>query len=204
VIASELKTVQKDGKVCVSVGTETARGCRRAEQLHQDEFPDHEFLATAGLTEIIDTNLAASSIWQKLREYLGKRGGTSSNVLATVWMANLMEDFVKQIDPQLRTHRCCSSIFKTTGEARELAFFCVSHRALDPVTDVVVVVKRWQALRAWLLCKHWLKMYGQDKWVKLTLRTYSSPITWIPYECLALLKEIWTMTKEKFFAIRPT
>jgi hypothetical protein len=122
------------GKKEVILGINTKIACERAVALALDHLQKEApamIVATAG---------DAGAKWNR------------------VMMCSLMRDYMFSLSNKVKiaTYHYADE-FTTWGEMKALAHHVRRHFAFTQVTSVILSVKWWHALRAWVLCRYWLK-----------------------------------------------
>jgi hypothetical protein len=177
----------RNGKDRIVPDKETATACEDAANLQNRTHHDHVLVAAAGDTIFVPHKSGKGEVIKKLVLYLLPFLRVPPLGL-TVWMAETMKDHVKWFNPAAEMKICKAREFTTSGEMDALAQFCYySH-----TEEVVLVVKKSQAFRMKLLCRHWLKHYNCMH-MTVSVVTFRNSETWMLYELLALCKDITAM-----------
>lgn len=159
----------RDRRGKVIVGPETRIACDRALEMRMAD-PDR--------TTIVVTAAHASEKWDR------------------VFMATVMEEYMRSRDPSAPIIVRKAETFNTSGEMKKLATVMATKQSF---TSIVIVVKWWHAPRSKLLCLYWLWRYDV-KGIPVTVSSCPSKASWkaILYEFIgAWPKNIFKMVMGK-------
>ena len=171
---------------------ETYDACKVATLLQMRTYHDHMIVTTAGVT-VFEDKKQSSGVPEFLEKTATYVFGIKRKIKGeSYWMAEIMARTIRDVNPKADRRLECAAEFTTSGEMKQLARLALAHGA----REIVIVVKKPQAFRAKLLCKHWLKHYHVGG-VNIKVVPFRATRDWFLYECGALVKDVSAMSHRR-------